>query len=166
MALSRDERWPPPSPDIHLCPAPGTAGTGPSLGSLHNVLLPGTSKSPAQEGHFVFERTWSLIWAGAALGNVDAIWKWKGDSAAGSAPGMGGEQQILVLPSPKPHHCSPALQHPPIHAPPKYLQNTGLLFSLGSFHSGTPLNFSYHGLSLGIFTVHDISTYILPCFVV
>lgn len=62
----------------------------------HSPVGPG--QAPAREGHFGSEG--SLIWAGAALGNVDAIWECKGDSAAGSAPCMGGNSRSWYCPAP------------------------------------------------------------------
>lgn len=148
-ALATTQPWQPP------LPAPGTAGTGPSLGSLPNKHLPGTSL----RGTFCL---WEQGELDLGRSSTRKCWCYLGMHRELS-PWHGGEQQVLV---PKPHHCLLALQHPCIHAPPKDLQNTGLLFSLGSFHPGIPFNFSYQGLSFGVFRVHDISKYNLPCSVV
>lgn len=57
--------------------------------------------------------------------------------------------------------------HPPCGTlRPMHLQTTGLPFSLVTLHPGTPFNFSYPGLTFGIFTVRIISTYFLPYLVV
>lgn len=109
---------------------------------------------------------WAWFVGGTALGNGDAIWGCEGDSAACSARGMVGGSRSWCCLSPNHATSSPALRHLWTHAPPEHLRTTGLPFSLVTFHSGTPFNFSYHSLTFGIFTVHIISTYFLPCLVV
>lgn len=103
------------------------------------------------------------MWAGTALGYVDAIWECKGDSVVSSAPGMEGEQQILVLPQVLVLAACPAAH---LHSCPSKVSPKYWLFSLGSFHSSTPFNFFYRGLSFGIFRIYDKFMYNLPCSVV